>query len=488
MLAWSFAEVGHSPSEAWLVQVGPASPSSAPRAPLLHLPPPPPVSETPSSARRARPQIQDRMERGMRDGTFPFGPLVSMAMSLATMRWLPTGGWLDLYISSAESLRRAGADWGAQRSLDKALVYHLRALALFGAQLPAGQLRFWAEEVRRAAEAAEARGLPPAGSAEAALLGHEAATALWSLVTTGAHIHGAPSPTHPQLARLRPRLRPPEIIQTSRHPPETNPPTRAFWATRPARISAGVLTPDHVRAILRGQDFRGASVAVLCQLFQSELLLQGESPEPFGCAPAGDAGWDKRDGWAIMGSFFPAARAEPTARGGGAAPRLSGFPPAPDANPRPSTPQTPPDTSLGLPPDVLAEARDAWVASRDLSTNSIFHDQVCASLARLGVRFAREAKIAGGLYSADVALRVAGFDVAMEVDGPTHFLRPEMRPTGPTKMRDRALATRGWPCLSVPYFEWPAEEAEQARARTRGDRATTRVVFSREGSSAFAKR
>lgn len=104
-----------------------------------------------------------------------------------------------------------------------------------------------------------------------------------------------------------------------------------------------------------------------------------------------------------------------------------------------------------------------WFESVGLSQAP--RSQVCASLQRLGVEYAREAKIADGFFSADVALKIAGFEVALEVDGPSHFLRPGMVPTGPTKMRDRALATKGWPCLSVPYFEWPSSVAKQARGR-----------------------
>ena len=48
----------------------------------------------------------------------------------------------------------------------------------------------------------------------------------------------------------------------------------------------------------------------------------------------------------------------------------------------------------------------------------------------------------------------AGSQVAFEVDGPSHFLRPHNTLYGPTQSRNRAIVARGWSVVSVPYFEW----------------------------------
>ena len=44
--------------------------------------------------------------------------------------------------------------------------------------------------------------------------------------------------------------------------------------------------------------------------------------------------------------------------------------------------------------------------------------------------------------------------VAVEVDGPTHFLYRSSMPTGATNLKRRQLRQRGWKLVSVPYFEW----------------------------------
>ncbi|KAI8475158.1 MAG: hypothetical protein J3K34DRAFT_517600 [Monoraphidium minutum] len=74
----------------------------------------------------------------------------------------------------------------------------------------------------------------------------------------------------------------------------------------------------------------------------------------------------------------------------------------------------------------------------------------------------------------DCALRVdvaathaaSGRLLAIEADGPTHFLRPSGQPTGVTLARNRALAARGYVVVPVPWQEWarlvggaPAQDA-----------------------------
>mmetsp|Transcript_46900 Transcript_46900/g.150909 ORF Transcript_46900/g.150909 Transcript_46900/m.150909 type:complete len:185 (+) Transcript_46900:237-791(+) len=59
-------------------------------------------------------------------------------------------------------------------------------------------------------------------------------------------------------------------------------------------------------------------------------------------------------------------------------------------------------------------------------------------------------------YSLDLALPSSR--VAVEVDGPSHFLLPDGRgvrkPNGPTLLKRRLLAAAGWRVISVPFYEW----------------------------------
>ena len=65
-----------------------------------------------------------------------------------------------------------------------------------------------------------------------------------------------------------------------------------------------------------------------------------------------------------------------------------------------------------------------------------------------------------GVFPGDAASDL----VAIEVDGPTHFLYHTKRPSGPTILKRRQLERSGWRLVSVPFFEWQ-EAARGARGR-----------------------
>jgi hypothetical protein len=70
---------------------------------------------------------------------------------------------------------------------------------------------------------------------------------------------------------------------------------------------------------------------------------------------------------------------------------------------------------------------------------------------------ALEQVTADGAFSIDIAATTAaGVRVAIEADGPTHFLQPGNTLEGATLYRNRALAVRGYAVLSIPYWEWDA--------------------------------
>ena len=69
--------------------------------------------------------------------------------------------------------------------------------------------------------------------------------------------------------------------------------------------------------------------------------------------------------------------------------------------------------------------------------------------------------------------------MAVEVDGPSHFLEPDDRghrpANGPTLLKRRLLRAAGWRLVSVPFYEWDdlsarraGESEDDVRRRQRG--------------------
>ena len=58
-------------------------------------------------------------------------------------------------------------------------------------------------------------------------------------------------------------------------------------------------------------------------------------------------------------------------------------------------------------------------------------------------------------YSIDVLVTLNdGKRIAVEVDGPSHFIGRSQQPTGATLLKHRQLRHFGWRLESVPYWEW----------------------------------
>jgi hypothetical protein len=85
---------------------------------------------------------------------------------------------------------------------------------------------------------------------------------------------------------------------------------------------------------------------------------------------------------------------------------------------------------------------------------------VTSALAALGLQPREEVRTAQG-YSIDAVVRVGGRDVAVEVDGPSHFFGRS--PTGATALKRRQLSAAGWLLLAVPYWEWDALHGARLR-------------------------
>jgi hypothetical protein len=84
---------------------------------------------------------------------------------------------------------------------------------------------------------------------------------------------------------------------------------------------------------------------------------------------------------------------------------------------------------------------------------STLQRQVTNAIERLGLRFQTEAIDSKSGYSIDV---LVDGRIAVEVDGPCHFLRLGRTPTGSTLLKRRHLTLLNYTVISVPYWDWQA--------------------------------
>ena len=102
-----------------------------------------------------------------------------------------------------------------------------------------------------------------------------------------------------------------------------------------------------------------------------------------------------------------------------------------------------------LPPELVQRCRAAF-SSKDGVPSRLQRD-VVASLQALGLAPREEVRTEQG-YSLDAVVVYGGREVAIEVDGPSHFCG--RTPTGATALKRRQLRAAGWVLLPVPYWEW----------------------------------
>ena len=121
-----------------------------------------------------------------------------------------------------------------------------------------------------------------------------------------------------------------------------------------------------------------------------------------------------------------------------------------------------------FPPWIMLEAREAWM--RDIRvdvTLSRSHKEIASIIGQLGIRCEVESLSDCGYFSIDVVL--PDHDVAIEFDGPTHFINasdggegvapgdaaPRTTRTVKTELRDKFLRGRRYrTLLCLPHFEW----------------------------------
>ena len=113
-----------------------------------------------------------------------------------------------------------------------------------------------------------------------------------------------------------------------------------------------------------------------------------------------------------------------------------------------------------LPPELAARCRAAFTAEE--GRPSMLQRQVEGTLAAIGLPPRSEVLTPLG-YSLDAVIEVGGSEVAVEVDGPTHFVG--QTPTGATALKRRQLRAAGWSLVVVPYWEWNALGRDNDEAR-----------------------
>ncbi|KAL0049875.1 hypothetical protein WJX82_011534 [Trebouxia sp. C0006] len=95
--------------------------------------------------------------------------------------------------------------------------------------------------------------------------------------------------------------------------------------------------------------------------------------------------------------------------------------------------------------------RDVAAALGSLPLN---HDDVAAALGSLPLNYDVELEYMQAEYTIDMAL--PRIKLAVEADGPLHFMRNIPKAIGRTLVKRRSLQKMGWTVLSVPYFHWQA--------------------------------
>ena len=103
-------------------------------------------------------------------------------------------------------------------------------------------------------------------------------------------------------------------------------------------------------------------------------------------------------------------------------------------------------------PPALAEKCHAAFCEREGEPSDL-QMQVTKTLRALGMEPREEHRTPSG-YTIDAVVTHERLEVAIEVDGPSHFLGRSRTPTGATTIKRRQLRAEGWTLLPVPYWEW----------------------------------
>jgi len=107
-------------------------------------------------------------------------------------------------------------------------------------------------------------------------------------------------------------------------------------------------------------------------------------------------------------------------------------------------------SGVSLPPSLKKKCSEAFI-SQEFSPSK-FQDDVVSILSSMDLNLQEEVLLKSG-YRIDAVVEVNGKQIAVEVDGPFHFIGRER--TGSTILKHRQVAALdGMPVVSVPYWEW----------------------------------
>jgi len=135
--------------------------------------------------------------------------------------------------------------------------------------------------------------------------------------------------------------------------------------------------------------------------------------------------------------------------------------------------------SGALPRAALLARCDAAFRAAGAQPSRLQRD-VAKALASLGAPVQEEKVLEEG-YRLDLVVDWRGERLAVEVDGPSHFVGRV--PTGATLLKRRQLRHFGWRLVSVPYWEWN-ELAHRDQSKQREHRAAyLSSLLSEEASS-----
>ena len=115
-----------------------------------------------------------------------------------------------------------------------------------------------------------------------------------------------------------------------------------------------------------------------------------------------------------------------------------------------------------LSPVLQEHCRTSFCATSHWPSQS--QRDVVRSLTKLGVTVDEEEKVIQEGYSIDLVVVWKGERVAIEFDGPNHFLMSDgvRLANGATKLKHRQLRSLGWKLVAVPYWEWDEVRGSEA--------------------------